>query len=188
MACKIERTASCCAAFGGGESSKLGVSPGNEEGEEGRNILHVAPRRLLVEVVGEFSPLNDIDLHHLTRLELLKEHLDVQKVILMLKKYGCPEAIVQDVQRIYTQGAPSKFNYHSSRKNFFDFFRYGNHPTIRRNKIKVLKAVNKEDKYNYVIPLPVYLARFVPNIHLTPMSLLEKKGKNDRMTDSPPHG
>jgi hypothetical protein len=56
------------------------VSPGNEEGEEGRNILHVAPRRLLVEVVGEFSPLNDIDLHHLTRLELLKEHLDVMRL------------------------------------------------------------------------------------------------------------
>ena len=62
------------------ESGKLGVSPGNEEGEEGRNILHVAPLRLLVEVVGEFSPLNAIDLHHLTRLELLKEHLDVPRL------------------------------------------------------------------------------------------------------------
>ena len=66
--------------FGLGKSVKLGVSEGNEQGEEGRNVLHVSPLRLLVEVLGEFSPLNAIDLHHLTLLKLLKEHLDVRRL------------------------------------------------------------------------------------------------------------
>jgi hypothetical protein len=81
----MSKSSSCGAllskgTFGVSESSKLGVSPGNEEGKEGRNILHVAPLRLLVEVVEESLPLNAIDRHHLTLLELLKEHLDVVRL------------------------------------------------------------------------------------------------------------
>ena len=81
----MSKSSSCGAlvsegTFGLGKSVKLGVSEGNEQGEEGRNVLHVSPLRLLVEVLGEFSPLNAIDLHHLTLLKLLKEHLDVRRL------------------------------------------------------------------------------------------------------------
>ena len=41
--------------------------------------------------------------------------------------------------------------------------------------------MNKEDKNQYLIPLPNWLSRFIPNLHLTPQGLLVKKDKNDRL-------
>ena len=40
---------------------------------------------------------------------------------------------------------------------------------------------NKEDKNQYLIPILNWLARFIPNLHITPQGLLIKKGKNDRL-------
>ena len=41
--------------------------------------------------------------------------------------------------------------------------------------------MNKEDRNQYVLPFPNWLARFVKNLHLTPQGLLQKPGKNDRL-------
>jgi hypothetical protein len=81
----MSKSSSCGAlvsegTFGVGKSVKLGAIKGHEQGEEGRNILHVCPLRLLIEVLGEFSALDAIDLHHLTLLELLRQHLDVPRL------------------------------------------------------------------------------------------------------------
>ena len=40
--------------------------------------------------------------------------------------------------------------------------------------------MNKEDKNNYVIPLPHWLARFIQHLFFTPQHILEKPGKKDR--------
>ena len=62
-----------------------------------------------------------------------------------------------------------------------DFFRYGNHSSILKDPDKTMKAMNKEDKNQYLITLPSWLARFIRHLHLTPQGLLWKPGKNDRL-------
>ena len=37
--------------------------------------------------------------------------------------------------------------------------------------------MNKEDKYEYVFPLPVWIARFIANLHLSAQALVQKEGK-----------
>ena len=40
--------------------------------------------------------------------------------------------------------------------------------------------MNKEEKYKYLIPFPVWITRFVPNLHLSPMGILIKPQKDPR--------
>jgi hypothetical protein len=40
--------------------------------------------------------------------------------------------------------------------------------------------MNKEDRNNFVILLIHWLARFIPNLFITPQHILEHRGKNDR--------
>ena len=42
-----------------------------------------------------------------------------------------------------------------------------------------MKAMNKEDRNQYLISLPIWLARFGRHIHVTPQGLVIKPGKND---------
>ena len=78
-------------------------------------------------------------------------------------------------------GAPSKINAYSSRKNFLDYLKYGNHKSIDTNSPLVKKALNKEDKYDFVMHFPAWIARFVQNLHLSPEGILIKPNKNDRI-------
>ena len=109
------------------------------------------------------------------------EYRDVKKTIKILKKSKCDETIISDLKRTLELGCPNKFNAHSPHNNFLDFFRYGNHSSINKNLEQTLKAMNKEDRNQYLIPLPNWLARFLPNLHITPQGLLVKKDKNDRL-------
>ena len=56
----------------------------------------------------------------------------------------------------------------------------GNHVSINKNTDKVLKAINKDEKNNDIIPFPKILTRFIPDLHLIPQGLLIKPGNNDR--------
>jgi len=40
--------------------------------------------------------------------------------------------------------------------------------------------MNKEDRNNFVIPLPHWIARFTPHLFFTPQHILEKPGKKDQ--------
>ena len=78
-------------------------------------------------------------------------------------------------------GCPNKMTAESSRENFLKFFPYGNHTSIKQSLDKVMKTINKEDRNQYLLPFPNWLARFIPHLHLTPQGLLSKQGKNDRL-------
>ena len=65
--------------------------------------------------------------------------------------------------------------------SYHDFFRYGNHSSILKNIDKTTKAMNKEDKNQFLIPLPSWTAWFIRHLHLTPQGLLTKPGKSDRL-------
>jgi len=92
-----------------------------------------------------------------------------------------PPHINNYLYRALKVGAPSKINAHSSRKNFLDYLKYGNHKSIDTNLPLVKKALNKEDKHDFVMHFPAWVARFVPNLHLSPEGILIKPNKNDRI-------
>eukprot|EP00957_Ditylum_brightwellii_P130483 9954609-Ditylum_brightwellii.AAC.1 len=46
---------------------------------------------------------------------------------------------------------------------------------------KIRKVMNKEDRKCYLIPLPCWMTRFFPHLHVTSQGLIIKPGKNERL-------
>jgi len=92
-----------------------------------------------------------------------------------------PSHIVDYVFRALSTGAPTKINAYSTSQNFWDYLRYGNHASITSRPDLVQKSLVKEEKYNYVLPFPGWMARFVPNLHVSPEGIIVKEGKKDRI-------
>ena len=109
------------------------------------------------------------------------EYRNAEKTVKILEESKCDPQIIKEIKSLLTTGCPQKFNASSTRKNFLDFFRYGNHTSIKKNLEQTMKAINKEERNQYLIPLPNWVSRFIANMHLTPQGLLTKKGKNDRL-------
>ena len=109
------------------------------------------------------------------------EFRDAAGTLAALRQTNCDPALVQEVSRTLIIGCPNKMNACSSHENFLKFFRYGNHVTIKSNPTNVRTTLNKEDRNQYLLPFPNWIARFCKNIHLTPQGLLSKLGKNDRL-------
>ena len=109
------------------------------------------------------------------------EYKDVASTIKILKDSKCNEKVIDDLNRIFITGCPNKMNVSSSHNNFMEFPRYGNHSSMDKDPVKTQKVMNKEDKNQYLIPLPLWIARFIRDLHLTPQGLLVKPGKNDRL-------
>ena len=78
-------------------------------------------------------------------------------------------------------GAPAHFVGDSTRQNFVKFWKYGNHPTVRAHSSKIGKLVNKEKRNKHLMIFPLWLRRFIANLHLTPRSVVFIPGKNDRL-------
>ena len=89
--------------------------------------------------------------------------------------------LIEHFERVMLCGCPTKFVAESSRENAMLYWRQGNNPSINKNLEKVLHTMNKEDKNNFVIPMPSWLARFVPHLFFTPQHNLVKSGKKDRL-------
>jgi len=87
----------------------------------------------------------------------------------------------EELERVFKVGSPNKLVATSSRENFLTYWRYGNHSTLEKNMEKVRKVMNKEDRNCYLIPLPCWMTRFIPHLHVTPQGLIVKPGKNDRL-------
>jgi len=108
------------------------------------------------------------------------EHLDPYAIAKKLENIAPPH-VVEYVFRALHTGAPSKFHGHSSSKNFWDYKKYKNHASIDSRPDLVQKALNKEERNNFILPLPAWLARFIPNLHLSPEGIIIKEGKKDRI-------
>ena len=82
------------------------------------------------------------------------EYRNVSKTINILRKSNCDEKIITDLGKILMKGCPNKFVTHTSHKNLMRFFKYGNHKSIQENLKKTMKTMNKEDRNQFLIPLP----------------------------------
>ena len=102
--------------------------------------------------------------------------------------YGnVPSDLFADIKRILTVGAPRFLSGELSRKNFLDYWRYGNHSTMDTEITNLKKVLNKEDKHKYMFSLPFWTTRFIPNLHLSPQGLIQKPGKEDRLVNDASH-
>jgi hypothetical protein len=107
-------------------------------------------------------------------------HLDPKAIIHRVQNLISPREL-SDLERVLTSGCPAKYNVHGTHKDFAAMLAYGNHPSLTNNVDKVRATMNKEDRKDYVLTFPAWLARFIPHLALTPQGLLIKPGKNDRL-------
>lgn len=91
------------------------------------------------------------------------------------------EDLLDHFVRVMLVGAPAHFNAETSRENFLLHWREGNHPSVDLQPELMQKAMNKMEKNQFVYPIKSYMARFIPNIFLTPMHLLQRPGKDNRI-------
>jgi hypothetical protein len=90
------------------------------------------------------------------------------------------EKVFNDVKWIMHFGAPAQFNEHSSREQFLEYRDYGNHKSIEKNHEAFCRAMNKEDKRDYVLTFPAYIKDYIPDLWLTPNGLVQIPGKKGR--------
>ena len=109
------------------------------------------------------------------------EYRNTKGTIKALQAANCDVTIINDVRRTLLTGCPNKMTAESTHENFLKFFRYGNHTSIQQSLHKVMNTLNKEDRNQYLLPFPNWIARFILNLHLTPQGLLSKTGKTDRL-------
>ena len=109
------------------------------------------------------------------------DYRDTDYTIKILKESNCDPQIISDLEKILTLGCPMKMVASTTRQNFLEFLNYGNHTSIKQNLEKTLNTMSKEDRNQYLIPLPKWIARFLKHLHVTPQGLLVKKDKNDRL-------
>ena len=106
---------------------------------------------------------------------------DVQSVAQFLLDNDIDDYLVHEYIRVMTVGCPRVMNADISRANALQYWRAGNNPSIKKNLTKVKKTMNKEDRNNFVIPLPCWAWRFILHIFATPNHLLQKPDRNDRL-------
>lgn len=105
---------------------------------------------------------------------------EVDKIVTKLRELNIDEDLIDKYIRVMVTCCPNHFVAETTRANTLLHWRMQNGPTINRKLDQVLKTMNKEDKNNFVIPLPHWFSRFIPNSFFTPQHILEKPGKKDR--------
>jgi len=109
------------------------------------------------------------------------EFLNLDSIIERLRSANCPEQLISSVQRVYSEGAPALFRFHSKHSNLFEFLKYGNHSSTSMFSDRLPPIIKKEIDNTFVIPLPQWTRPFIPNIHISPIGLVVKKNKKDRL-------
>ena len=101
----------------------------------------------------------------------------VDETVSILKQHKICDDLIQRYIRVMTIGCPAKMVAETSRDNVMTYFRGGNNPSIKKSLPRVMDTMNKEERNNFVIPIPSWIARFVPHLFFTPQHLLEKENK-----------
>ena len=105
---------------------------------------------------------------------------DIDNIVSTLYKLKVSPDLINKYTRVMLTGCPNHFVADTTRANALLHWRLRNHPSIDKKLPQVQATMNKEDRNNFVIPLPHWIARFTPHIFFTPQHILEKPGKKDR--------
>ena len=147
------------------------------------SVLHhpTVPRHQLGEAFIQLALGANLDIPVMLsclRSEYSGDYRDINMIISTLSNHGCPANLISDILRVFTAGAPATFQARSTQSNFYSFYNYGNHSSAQDFKPTLSSSIQKEIDRAYTVPLPSWLTPFIPNIHVSPLGLLEKAGKN----------
>ena len=104
----------------------------------------------------------------------------VTKVASLLRRHNTPLDLVTKYIRVMATGCHTMFVSSTTQANALLHWRMLNHTSINNKLDQVMTIMNKEDRNNFVIPLPHWLVWFIPNLFITPQHILERLGKKDR--------
>jgi hypothetical protein len=91
-----------------------------------------------------------------------------------------PEPHLNQLVRVFHSGAPVKLVAHFTEANRQKFRDFGNHRSASDPAL-VSKAVNKDERHCFVFVLPRYFEPFTPHVHLSPIGIIRKQHKKDRL-------
>jgi hypothetical protein len=112
--------------------------------------------------------------------EHVAEHGDPNIILPQVQGLSSTQ-VYNDFKWLLCYGAPAKYKEHGSCEEFIAYWNYGNHKSLSKNPVTFCKAMNKEDKREYILTFPAYLKDFILDLWLTPNGLLQIPGKNDRV-------
>ena len=78
-------------------------------------------------------------------------------------------------------GCPNHFSAETSRDNALLHWRQGNHSSVKTELVDVLNTMAKEHRNRFNMPLPCYMARYMPHLFTTPQHALTAPQKTMRL-------
>lgn len=109
------------------------------------------------------------------------EYRDINNIVETLTSHNIDPWLITQYIRATTVGCPNHFVAETSRDNALLHWREGNHPSVKKNLIDVLNTMAKEHRNRFNMPLPCYIARYLPHCFLTPNHALVKPDKAMRL-------
>ncbi|KAL7535992.1 hypothetical protein ACHAWF_006478, partial [Thalassiosira exigua] len=109
------------------------------------------------------------------------EYRDINGVIETLTSHNIDPVLIAHYVRTTTVGCPAHFVAESSRAKAMIHWQEGNHSSIKKYLVQMLNTMAKEHRNRFNIPLPSYIAWYLPHLFLTPQHVLDKPGKALRL-------
>jgi hypothetical protein len=105
---------------------------------------------------------------------------EMDKTVHILRQHKIDENLISKYVRVMLTGCPNHFVADCSRTNALLHWKMRNGLTVNKLLDTVMQNMNKEDRNNFVITLPHWIARYTPNLFFTPQHILIKPGRKNR--------
>ena len=109
------------------------------------------------------------------------EHRDIKSIVQCLTSHSIDPWLITQYVRATTIGCPNHFSADMTRENALHHWREGNHPSVKKELDNVLSTMAKEHRNRFNMPLPNYIARYIPHLFITPQHALTHPGKAMRL-------
>ena len=111
------------------------------------------------------------------------EYRDAEAILRDVQPY-LPDDEYRDLQRVLLAGAPAWMCGEGTVANRQAYWAYGNHKSADDDPSATWKAINKDERASHLFCLPDWVAPLIPNLHVSPLGLLLKKGKSRLIFDA----
>jgi hypothetical protein len=112
--------------------------------------------------------------------EYMGDARDVKKILATIKPH-IPLDDYNQVERILTQGCPSRLQFDEKLENKLKMIKRGNSKSFVKNPDYLAKkTMNKEERYSHVVALDPEIVLFSPYCRHTMQTLVMKEGKDPR--------
>lgn len=109
------------------------------------------------------------------------EYRDIDAIVEKLTSHDIDPWLIAQYVRATTVGCPNHFVAETTRENALLHLRKGNHPSVSKYMVDVVNTMAKEHRNRFNMPLPCYLARYLPHSFLTPQHALTRPEKAMRL-------